>query len=425
MSVHSVPELETRRSTRQRVLTSPAREEFQSRVSKYASQLREVKNDLNAGISHIDEVKTDSNALVSVRNLIDSCYRAYCELSAKFIEYLRTVRTTESYGEEVAHNLIKETVDCKVDMAFKRLSLLLNPPFKSKDGHSTRSSSSLSKKSSVVERKQAELDATVIRKKFLDAEADIIQQKVALESRLQALKLQQDIEIKQAEIDAIQNTAVKLELGSVTSSKKHARTQEYVDSLPDPISCMRDPDLEVTNSFEDNITNPDVTTHPKRALPLSSVDVNIASQQQPVVTEPLPVQTSSQHTINLEPDIRHTYISTSEHEFPRQHYPTQTTTVQSAFKPRFSSSQLQLPKPHFRLDSAPQGHTEVQSQLNPLASPFMSEKSALQVKWRHCTAETRQDVYNCVASLSRNHHNIPQLANDDQQPVVFYNCKEF
>lgn len=48
-----------------------------------------------------------------------------------------------------------------------------------------------------------------------------------------------------------------------------------------------------------------------------------------------------------------------------------------------------------------------------------------EVKWRHCTAETRQDVYNCVASLSRNHHNIPQLANDDQQPVVFYNCKEF
>ncbi|KAJ8321423.1 hypothetical protein KUTeg_001025 [Tegillarca granosa] len=82
ISVHSVPELETRRSTRQRILTSPAREEFQSRVSKYASQLREVKNDLNAGISHIDEVKTDSNALLSVHNLIDSCYRAYCELSS-------------------------------------------------------------------------------------------------------------------------------------------------------------------------------------------------------------------------------------------------------------------------------------------------------------------------------------------------------
>ncbi|KAJ8314238.1 hypothetical protein KUTeg_008799 [Tegillarca granosa] len=47
------------------------------------------------------------------------------------------------------------------------------------------------------------------------------------------------------------------------------------------------------------------------------------------------------------------------------------------------------------------------------------------VKWRHCTAETLQDVYNCVASSSRNHHNIPQLVNDDQHPVVFYNCKEF
>ncbi|KAJ8307490.1 hypothetical protein KUTeg_015574 [Tegillarca granosa] len=371
MSVHSVPELETRRSTRQRVLTSPAREEFQSRVSKYASQLREVKNDLNAGISHIDEVKTDSNALVSVRNLIDSCYRAYCELSAKFIEYLRTVRTTESYGEEVAHNLIKETVDCKVDMAFKRLSLLLNPPFKSKDGHSTRSSSSLSKKSSVVERKQAELDATVIRKKFLDAEADIIQQKVALESRLQALKLQQDIEIKQAEIDAIQNTAVKLELGSVTSSKKHARTQEYVDSLPDPISCMRDPDLEVTNSFEDNITNPDVTTHPKRALPLSSVDVNIASQQQPVSD----------------------FCKKSEGEC------------------NVAGFRVCLRHPI--------------SSIVRVMSPDEAVSFPAKVKWRHCTAETRQDVYNCVASLSRNDHNIPQLANDDQQPVVFYNCKEF
>ncbi|KAJ8310578.1 hypothetical protein KUTeg_012443 [Tegillarca granosa] len=38
--------------------------------------------------------------------------------------------------------------------------------------------------------------------------------------------------------------------------------------------------------------------------------------------------------------------------------------------------------------------------------------------------KTLQDVYNSVASSSRDHHNIPQLVNDDRHPEVFYNCKE-
>ncbi|KAJ8297607.1 hypothetical protein KUTeg_024138 [Tegillarca granosa] len=47
------------------------------------------------------------------------------------------------------------------------------------------------------------------------------------------------------------------------------------------------------------------------------------------------------------------------------------------------------------------------------------------VKWRHCTAETLQDVSNSVVASSRNGHNIPQLVNDDQHPVIFYKWKEF
>jgi hypothetical protein len=48
-----------------------------------------------------------------------------------------------------------------------------------------------------------------------------------------------------------------------------------------------------------------------------------------------------------------------------------------------------------------------------------------QVKWRHYSAETLQDIAQSVTDSSRNNHNIPQLVQDEGCPVKFYDWKTF
>ena len=47
------------------------------------------------------------------------------------------------------------------------------------------------------------------------------------------------------------------------------------------------------------------------------------------------------------------------------------------------------------------------------------------MKWRHSTAETLEEVSSTVYSLSRNGHNIPQLVNDGDKSVQFYDWSSY
>lgn len=47
------------------------------------------------------------------------------------------------------------------------------------------------------------------------------------------------------------------------------------------------------------------------------------------------------------------------------------------------------------------------------------------LKWRNFTAETMNDVAESVRMSSRNGHNIPQLVNDPETPVIFYNWSSY
>ena len=48
-----------------------------------------------------------------------------------------------------------------------------------------------------------------------------------------------------------------------------------------------------------------------------------------------------------------------------------------------------------------------------------------QVKWRHYSAETLQDIAQSVTESSSNNHNIPQIVQDEGCPVKCYDWKTF
>ena len=47
------------------------------------------------------------------------------------------------------------------------------------------------------------------------------------------------------------------------------------------------------------------------------------------------------------------------------------------------------------------------------------------MKWRHITAETLPEISSSVSRSSRNGHNLPQLVQDSEKPVVFYNWSAY
>lgn len=46
-------------------------------------------------------------------------------------------------------------------------------------------------------------------------------------------------------------------------------------------------------------------------------------------------------------------------------------------------------------------------------------------KWRHTSVETIDQIAECVHLSSKNRHNIPQLVEDSDKPVIFYDWASF
>ena len=47
------------------------------------------------------------------------------------------------------------------------------------------------------------------------------------------------------------------------------------------------------------------------------------------------------------------------------------------------------------------------------------------IKWRHTTTETLPEISSSVSRSSRNGHNLPQLVQDSEKPVVLYNWSAY
>jgi hypothetical protein len=165
--------------------------------------------------------------LSSIKDLIGSCQKAYLELSDKFIVYLKTVRSFDSENEESSHKLIRETVVNKANLFVRRIDYLMNSSAASQT-LSHRSRSSRNSNVSYVDKKEAELRAAVVEKRFLEEETKILHEKAYLESRLKAIKVEEEIQTKEAEIQALKQQFVDFHLPTEDPALK---TQYYVDSL--------------------------------------------------------------------------------------------------------------------------------------------------------------------------------------------------
>lgn len=82
-----------------------------------------------------------------------------------------------------------------------------------------------------MERKEAELKAAIMKKKFLAEETQILRQRADLESRLKAIKVEEEIQTKRAQVYALKQHSTVMTDFHLPSEDPVSRTQHYVDSL--------------------------------------------------------------------------------------------------------------------------------------------------------------------------------------------------
>lgn len=186
----------------------------------------EIKSEIDAGVAHLEDIKDDPNSLNSVKEFVMACAKAYEQFSGKFTAYLSDICTYDSELEKSSHGLIKETVKCKASLIVDRIDSLLKPSPRPKSRHSSSSLSSSKFNETCIEKKEAERRAAIVKKKYLEEEAKIILKKTDLETRINAIKVEQEIETKQAEVSALRQSAGKLEF---LEEDPILRTQAYVE----------------------------------------------------------------------------------------------------------------------------------------------------------------------------------------------------
>ena len=153
-------------SKRVRNLTTPAQEEYERRVAKFTKDLMDIKSEMDAGVAHLEDIKDDPNSLKSLKEFVMACAKTYEQLSSKFTTYLSDIRTYDSELERSSHGLIKETVKCKASLIVGRIDSLLKPSLRPKSRHSSSSLSSSKFSETFVERKEAELRAAIVKRKY-------------------------------------------------------------------------------------------------------------------------------------------------------------------------------------------------------------------------------------------------------------------
>ncbi|XP_078329283.1 uncharacterized protein LOC144624026 [Crassostrea virginica] len=254
-------------SKRVRNLTTPAQEEYERRVAKFTKDLMDIKSEMDASVAHLEDIKDDPNSLKSVQEFVMACAKTYEQLSSKFTTYLSDIRTYDSELERSSHGLIKETVKCKASLIVGRIDSLLKPSLRPKSRHSSSSLSSSKFSENFVERKEAELRAAIVKRKYLEEEANIILQKADLETRLNAIKVEQEIETKQAEVSALKQHAGQFEF---PEEDPILRTQAYVESLTKERPTVPQYESYLNPSWH---TTEPLTRHSEKLNPATSTQI--------------------------------------------------------------------------------------------------------------------------------------------------------
>lgn len=157
---------------------------------------------------------------MSLEQLCETCIQAYEKASKDFVEILYKTRTGDSYNETTSHEITRQTIQDKAAVGKNKIYRF----FKQVDVHCG---------SQILLRKQAKLDASRSKFKYLEEEATVINKKTELDAQLKIRKSQCDIEMYEREVSIMKDIQeipnVTQELAPMQSSIE--RTRHYVNNL--------------------------------------------------------------------------------------------------------------------------------------------------------------------------------------------------
>ncbi|CAC5399573.1 unnamed protein product [Mytilus coruscus] len=218
-----------------RNLTEKGQEMFQENKMAHKDKLQKIWNQVEQTVSEVDK-PYDLQGMRQLHDALIDVYYKYNTASHVFNEFLRRANTQESHLEMESQFSIQKAHKMVVDGALSRLKM---PPRRSGSRHSSNHSGD-SKRSSVIARKRAEVEAAKAKMKYAEQEAMILKQQALL-------KEQQDVSNANKEAAGAKAELAALELEESEGSQRDLqlaeynvvqivdtteRTKQYINSLP-------------------------------------------------------------------------------------------------------------------------------------------------------------------------------------------------
>ncbi|CAC5399570.1 unnamed protein product [Mytilus coruscus] len=182
----------------------------------HKDKLQKIWNQVEQTVSEVDK-PYDLQGMRQLHDALIDVYYKYNTVSHVFNEFLRRANTQESLLEMESQLSIQKAHKMVVDGALSRLK---TPPRRSGNRHSSNHSGD-SKRSSVIARKRAEVEAAKAKMKYAEQEAMILKQQALLEE-------QQDV--SNANITR-QRADLKADLGLIAQQKEAAGAKAELAAL--------------------------------------------------------------------------------------------------------------------------------------------------------------------------------------------------
>ncbi|CAC5374316.1 unnamed protein product [Mytilus coruscus] len=182
----------------------------------HKDKLQKIWNQFEQTVSEVDK-PYDLQGMRQLHDALIDVYYKYNTVSHVFNEFLRRANTQESLLEMESQLSIQKAHKMVVDGALSRLK---TPPRRSGSRHSSNHSGD-SKRSSVIARKRAEVEAAKAKMKYAEQEAMILKQQALLEE-------QQDV--SNANVTR-QKADLKADLGLIAQQKEAAGAKAELAAL--------------------------------------------------------------------------------------------------------------------------------------------------------------------------------------------------
>lgn len=226
-----------------RTLVPEAKAQYDEAVKKYHAKLTLLKQNVDYEIGTFKHETHSSQSVIVWKKRIEPAFVKYMNMAEEFSDFLKRKRTTESLAELKVHESICSALEASVDEVYRDMQRFTIKQAETKSVRSgssrksrnsrTSSAESITQFKARAEAARASLEFAAKEAELKKADADMVRQKMNIQTELEFLGKQREAAVALAEYNAVieENSQGDVEsLRGIPKEDNYYRTKQYVES---------------------------------------------------------------------------------------------------------------------------------------------------------------------------------------------------